>query len=270
MNRSRAWTIVPLVIGAPMLLAGCGGSQGGDQTTPEPAAERDGEDGYHRASSPDLGEDDDDGLQIEGLGGRLGVYEINQGIQPHAGALDKCHTSNQGRRRYIGGEVELAFVVHPDGKVKSVRMIRSDLGAWPMEQCLLDVGRQIVFPEPEGNGEADFTVPLSFAGRGRVITWDQTQAQAEVAEHLADLAACAQETGVAEPQSVLVTAYVGTRGQVQSVGFATPGAADAAAGATALDQTWAECAEAKALAWTLTDPMGQIAKMTFAYPAGAP
>ena len=256
-------------MGAPVLLGavGCGGSQSAEQTTPETESAREGEDGYHRASAPDIGEGEDDGLQIEGLGGRLDVYDINQGIQPHAGALDRCHTSNQGRRRYIGGDVELAFVVHPDGKVKNVGLIRSDLGAWPMEQCLLDIGRQIVFPAPEGNGEADFTVPLSFAARSRVTVWDDVQAQAEVAEHLADLAACAEETGVEDPQAVRITAYVGTRGQVQSVGFATPGEATAIA---PLDPTWAECAEAKVLAWSLSDPMGQIARLTFTYPAEMP
>lgn len=269
MKRAHGWTIIPALAGmlcaaaATTVMTGCGGGPSTAKTTPAPApAEDDEAFGPHRARGPEIDEEEDDGLQIEGLGGRLDVYSIRQGLEPHAGALNDCHASRQRRRRYIGGDVELAFVVNPDGTVKTVRLSKSDLGAWPMEQCLLEASRQMVFPEPEGNGEADFTVPLRFPSRGRMTVWDAAQAQAEAAEHLADLAACAADTGTEEPQSVLITLYVGTRGQVQSVGFAAP--------AAPVDDAWATCAEAKAMAWTLTDPRGLIAKMTFAYPAPEP
>jgi len=52
--------------------------------------------------------------------------------------------------------------------------------------------------------------------------------------------------------------YVANRGVVKSVGFSVKGD-------TALPDEWADCAEAKAKAWTLTDPRGKITKLSFVY-----
>lgn len=264
MKRAHGWLISIGTLAGTLAATGCGGGQGTSSTAPESASPGDDEAmARHRAMGPQVDdEEDDDGVAIEGLGGRLDVYHIRQGLEPHEGKISDCHVSRQGRRRYIGGQVELAFVVNADGTVKSVRFLRSDLGAWPIERCLLEVGRGIVFPEPEGNGEADFTLPLSFSARGRVALWEQEQAQAEVGERMAELAACAAEAGTEEPGKVSITLYVGTRGQVQSVGFAAPDAA--------LDDAWATCAESKIMAWSLSDPRGQVAKLHVVYPTPTP
>ena len=59
----------------------------------------------------------------------------------------------------------------------------------------------------------------------------------------------------APPSDVVVTLYVGTRGKVQSVGFASS--------AAPLSDGWADCAAEMIQSWQLVDPRGQVAKLTY-------
>ena len=239
---------------------GCGG--GGKQVEkPDETAgeEDDGGDraGDRRASVPDIGEDDDDGVQIAGLKGRLDPYDIKQGLAPHQNDLFACFTDKVGRRKYLGGGVEFQFVVNPDGTVKRAFMLRSDLGNWDMEKCMLDICQSMTFAKPQGRAEADFTVPLEFDARRVVVTWDDARVQEVVTEEqVATLSACAEETGVADPSGVWLTIYVGSRGKVLSVGMAVP--------TGPIDPTWAQCAHDKVKEWALVDPRGR-AKFSYQY-----
>lgn len=237
--------------------AGCGGKGEGAK---EPEVEDDGEGtGRRRGQGPDIGEDEpDDGLQIEGLRGRIETYDIQQGVEPHAQAIDDCFTQNRGKRRWLGGQVELAFLVGAEGAVQTVHMSQSNLGAWPVERCLLALARGMTFVKPKGGPTAEFTLPLAFSSRTPPDEWDQARGGAEVTTHEASLAECS-EAGAA-PASAWITLYVGTRGQVQSVGFSS---------SAPVDEAWATCAEQKVLAWTLSDPKGRIVRMTFTFPPDA-
>lgn len=242
------------------LAAGCGG-KGDSAAAREPTAGDDGDGpSGRRGMAPDIGEEeDDDELQVEGLRGRLDTYDIQEGVKPHAGAIDKCFTANRGKARYLGGSVELLFIVARDGTVQNVHLSRSDLGSWPVERCLLEVSRGMTFVKPKGGAPAEFTLPLGFTARTPPEDWDGGRAAVEVTDkHLATLATCA-EAGAA-PASAWITVYLGTRGQVQSAGFATT---------APIDEAWAACAEQELLGWMLSDPQGRIARMTFAYPPEA-
>ena len=92
------------------------------------------------------------------------------------------------------------------------------------------------------------------AGSG-ALPWDEDQAIRAVGGKYAELGGCARSGG-GDPSDVTVTIYVGTRGKVQSVGFAAP---------AGVAEAWADCAEAKVSAWTLTDPRGKVAKLSFVY-----
>lgn len=234
--------------------AGCGGKSEGARA---PAIEDDGEAPSHRrGQAPDIDDGPDDGLQVEGLRGRIDSYDIQQGVKPHVQAIDDCFTQNRGKQRWLGGQVELAFVIDAQGAVQTVHMSQSNLGAWPVERCLLEVGGAMTFVKPKGGPTAEFTLPLGFSSRTPPDAWDQARAAAEVTAHEAGLAACS-DAGAA-PASAWITLYVGTRGQVQSVGFAASAPVDAA---------WATCAEQTILGWTLSDPQGRVARMTFTFPA---
>jgi len=234
-------------------LGGCGGSDK-PVAAPEPVEET----GGRRRAPPDDEDESDDGVEIEGLRGHLERGEIEAGVSPHHDALSTCFTSRVGKRRFLGGQVELKWLVARDGSVKQVVVTASDLGAWEVEKCLIEVGRRMHFARPKG-GEAEFSLPLDFPARGGVLPWDGDRAATEVEAHLADLAQCT-DTGAgaaaAGPSEVVVTLYVGTRGQVQSAGFAAE---------SPLDDTWADCAAALMLEWTLTDPRGKVAKLAFRY-----
>ena len=269
-RRSRGRALA-LASASALTLAALGGCGGGDK----PAAERPeaGDDmdedrgSYRRSQAPDIGEDDsDDGLAVEGLRGRLDNYDIQEGVQPHAGALDACFSSYRkaGKRRYLGGRIELAYVVAKDGSVDSVHTLKSDLGAWPVERCLLEVAREMSFARPKGGAAAEFTLPLEFTAQRAPVTLEGDEGSAALAvageDALQALADCAEQGEV--PERTAVTLYAGLRGAVQSVGFATPeGPADA---------TWLDCAEQAVMGWTVADPKGKITRMTFEFSREAP
>jgi TonB family protein len=241
-----------------ILCAACGG---GDKPVDNPSQPDDDDDrvgrgdgaGGRRSAVPGDDDDDDDDLEIEGLRGHLDPHDVQQGVRPHSSGLVACFTKHVKKRGYIGGKVQLVFVVTPVGAVEQVQVQESDLGAWDVEACLLGIARQMQFKQPRG-GQAEFDLPLEFQPKRNVLWWDEERTETEVGvERMAELAACEPE-----PANVWVTLYVGTRGKVMSSGFASPSKQP-------IDDGWATCASAAIAAWTLTDPRGQIAKGGFRF-----
>lgn len=201
-------------------------------------------------------EDDEseEGVTIVNARGHMDPKVVEVGMAPHTQALTECYTTQLKKRRWLGGRVVLHWDIKKDGTVTAVRLAESDLGAWPIEKCLLDVARLAEFGPPI-NGDADFQIPLEFTAKGRLISWDDDQATRAVGGQLVKLDACATKK-VPAPSDVTVTLYVGPGGKAQSVGFA---------GKTVIDDAWAECAAKAALALRLPDPKGQIAKLAVKY-----
>ena len=228
------------------MAAACGGA---DAPARQPVARP----AHHERVIPprSADDDDDDGVEIEGLKGHLDQADIQAGVEPHHDALTSCFMSRVGKRRFLGGQIELAWRIARDGSVKEVQIAAGDLGAWPIEKCLLEVSRSMTFARPKG-GLAEFSLPLDFPPRGTVLSWDEQKAQTEIEDKLPELAACDGAGG-----EVVVTLYVGTRGQVQSVGFSSPGAP--------YSDAWADCAAEAIGGWTLSDPRGQVAKLAFRF-----
>jgi len=212
------------------------------------------------AHDDDDGGGEDDGLELISDRGHVDPDVAAQRIGPHAEALNACYADRLARRKWLGGSVELTWDLAADGTLTGVKVAQSDLGAWPVEKCLLAVAREVEFGKPIG-GKADVTFPVSFSAGSMAMAWDEDQALRAVGGKSTELATCAKAGG-GNPTNVTVTIYVGTRGKVQSVGFASPGG---------LTEAWADCAEAKVAAWTLTDPRGKVAKLSFVYrPAATP
>ena len=247
-------------------LAACGGS---DKPTQGPDGVASGDDDHqvelgdrdrkHETRVPTLDDDDDDddepGLEVKGLKGSLSSYDIQAGVEPHAGSISACYSSNLKKRRYLGGDITFKFTVKIDGDVKLVQLSKSDLGAWDVEKCMLSVARTMKFAAPKG-GEAEFTLPLEFDATRSVIWLEEEAGLAQVKELKGELGSCASETKTRAPNDVMVTLYVGRRGAVTSVGFASPAKQPIA-------DDWADCAEAKIRAWVLADPLGKVAKIAF-------
>lgn len=231
-------------------LVACGGSRKPAPVDPAPPADARPVD---HADADDPGEDD--GLELVSDRGKFDPEVAAAKVAPHAAALNACYTDRLARRRWLGGAVDLTWSVAADGTLTSVHLTHSDLGAWPIEQCLLEVARQVEFGRPQGHGKAEVTFPVTFAGGSTAVAWDEDKAVRAVGGKPVELATCAKPGG-GDPTNVAVTVYVGTRGKVESVGFAAP---------QPLAPAWADCAAAKVSAWTLTDPRGKVAKLAFVY-----
>lgn len=242
-------------------VAGCGGatSAGGGTTAPKDSRDR----------AQELAAEDD-GVTLQSSRGVLEPEQIRAVVEPHTNELSACYVSRVGDRRWLGGRVTLKWELGEGGEVRSVQIADSDLGAWPVEKCLLSVSRRLRFPAPRG-GATDFTVPLEFSATGQAAVWGQAQSAAAVGGQLAKLDACGAEepaTGEAQaltqagealaPRDVLLTLYLGAQGQVLSAGFAV----EEAAGFT---DRWAECAHKAALSWRLTEPRVPVAKLSVRY-----
>jgi hypothetical protein len=203
--------------------------------------------------------DPDDGLDVQSTRGHLDPDEIQEALEPHAQAMQDCYLDKVGKQKWLGGKVELKWEVDGTGAQTATLIDSSDLGAWPIEQCLLAEARATTFPAPHGDKPTDFTVPFDFSAPRPAGDWDEDQSNAVVSKHVKDLSTCAKSAKTDDPTDVTVTLYLGTRGKVQSAGFASP---------ATIPDAWAACAEKKVLGWQLTDPKGQVVKVSFVYRQG--
>ena len=217
------------------------------------------------------------GVQIINARGHMERAAIDAGLAPHTAELSDCYTTKLNKRRWLGGHVALHWDISKDGTITAVKLAESDLGAWPIEKCLLDVARSAEFGKPVG-GDADFMLPLDFSAKGQPAIWDEDQGLRAVGGQLAKLDTCDKPPKPAKappkakkadpkkeppkqkfsvPDDVTITVYVGPQGKAHSVGFSS-------ATSVIVDE-WAECAEKTALAWRLPDPKGQVAKLAIRY-----
>lgn len=200
----------------------------------------------------------DDGVELASDKGHVEPAAVEAGLAPHRAALTSCYTERVGKRRWLGGRLSLRWEVAADGAIERVVLADSDLGAWPVEKCVLQVAREASFGKPVG-GPAEVALPFDFSPTGRPAApriWDDDQSLRAVGGQVARLDACARGK-IAMPDDVRITLYVGPRGRAASVGFASA--------RTELDEAWADCAEKAALAWRLPDPRGEIAKLAVRY-----
>ncbi len=242
--------------------AGCGGGVAPTPTTPlvreAPPTPDPPPDRIARADQPggpgDGDGPDEDGLDVSSTRGSVDPTVVSARLQPRASAIEACYASQVGRRKWLGGGVELTWDVAADGAIRSVALASSDLGAWPIEKCVLGVARTVSFGVPRGNKPARVTAPVSFSSGSGAVRWDQAKTDKAVGPRLVKLAPCA--AGGAAPTDVTITMYLGTRGKVQAVGFASP---------RGFAEAWADCAERAILAWSLTDPRGKVAKLSITF-----
>lgn len=237
------------VLGAAVAaLAGCGGSRPRAEPGPTVSPVL-----LTRVPVEELPAEDDVAL-VHGKG-HVEPAVVEAAIAPHRDALTACYLQRVGKRRWLGGQLTLRWDVAADGAMTQVVLAESDLGAWPIEKCLLDLARTITFGAPIG-GAAEVVLPLALAARGRVVIWKDEQSDRAVGTQLGKLDRCARGKVVA-PRNVRITLYVGPHGRVQSVGFSS--------NSHAIDDAWAACAEKLVLGWSLPDPKGQVAKLGVRY-----
>ena len=174
-----------------------------------------------RGTSPRAAVADDD--QSMGMQMSIGVLDeraVDRAMAPHVPAMVDCFERAGDARRYLSGQVVLRFVVEASGSVSDIHVIKNELGNYPVERCLIDAGRRIAFPRPEGNRKTDFEYSLRFRSTGemRVLDWKGDNVAIRVAS-TNDFSTC----GVLGPQRVEAIAYVEPAGTIGSVGFVSQG-----------------------------------------------
>ena len=105
---------------------------------------------------------DDHAMELQMSLGVLDERAVDTAMAPHLPAMVECFDRLGDARRYLSGQIVLRFVVEASGSVSDVHVIKNELGNHPVERCLIDVGRHIVFPPPEGNRRTDFEYSMRF------------------------------------------------------------------------------------------------------------
>lgn len=272
---------IGIVVAALAACAGCGGRAPAPSNGDAPAARARG------FAAPMHQEDADDGVDLTSSRGVLDPEQIRASVEPMSNELSACYISRVGARSWLGGQVSMKWQLSADGEIRDVHVADSNLGAWPVEKCLLGVARKMKFSAPRG-GPADFLVPLEFSATGTAAVWDERRSREAIGDQLSKLSECRIDPALASeaaaaarsgksgklksgklkpaspapvteaPREVVITVYVGAHGLPQSVGFATPEP-------HGWSETWAECAEKVALAWRIPDSRGAVAKLAVRY-----
>jgi hypothetical protein len=263
----RRYRVMALVISG---VAACGGKH---STTNVPVVEPLATDAQKHVTVEPHTDDEDSDIEVVSSHGHMEPAAIEKAMAPHTNDMAACYTELVGTRKWLGGSVQLHWWVDSNGKQTAVALGDGDLGAWPIEKCILDIARSIVFPKPKG-GKADFSVPLQFSAKGRATVWDADRSLAAIGGQTKKLDDCRKVAGEIKPTkyvaksrhdviamtdehhdtTVAITVYVGPGGKAASVGFATTSG-------TAPSDPWFDCAEKIAMAWRLPDPRGQYAKL---------
>jgi hypothetical protein len=209
-------------------------------------------------------DDENTDMQVTSSHGKMDPADIEKAMASHTTAISECYTEQVGTRKWLGGDVLLHWWIDANGKLTSVALGDGDLGAWPIEKCMLDIARSITFPKPKG-GKAEFTVPMQFSAKGRAMAWDSDKSLAAVGGQTKKLDECRKLAQLGsnpdgDATTVAITIYVGPGGKAQSVGFATT------VGMPPADP-WFDCVEKIAMGWRLPDPRGHYAKLAIAVDA---
>ena len=201
-----------------------------------------------------------DGMQIEGVVGELDATQVEKTLTEGRAELRKCYEDISGRLFYLGGKMEVKLLIAQTGKARSVAMLRSTVGSYEVERCVVSLMQKMAFPQPKG-GDGELTFPVEFAARTPVQAWQSDKIADAVHKALPTWKSCQSKgrkpkageksAGVA---SIRATLYVGPGGQVTSAGFSAN---------DPIDDKVAGCLLDKVLALRLDDPLGKMAKVSY-------
>lgn len=217
--------VVSLIAGS---VFGCASQKGGTMATDQPSAK------HRRRASAQTSFENSAGARQMGLENETGVYEsgdIEDTMSAHMDEVRDCHGRAGDARRYVAGKVTLRFTVAGDGVPQDVLVVATDLGNYNVERCLVDVGRKVKFPPPEGHKAATFEYPVEFRSTHEMMQIqdldDSLKVDRDVAALMHSLAACGPVTETGASASF----YIEPNGNVTSVGLASEAPLDEQAGA---------------------------------------
>lgn len=205
--------LVPCVI--PLLASGCGTeSSSRSHASDRPAKRR-------RAPKEGTFESSNGARQMA-VQNEVGVYDhadVEQAMEEHFGEVRGCYARAGRAQRYASGTVTLRFLVRGDGTPTDVHVISTELGNYEVERCLVELGRDIKFPPPQGRKATSFEYPVEFRSTQemKVVDVDDTlRAERDVPKLMRALADC----GTVAEGGASALLYIDPSGGVGSAGMA--------------------------------------------------
>jgi hypothetical protein len=173
-----------------------------------------------------LGNEKDEDVELDFDQGYFNQGDVNEILEQHTTRLTGCYERAGGATKFAGGIVKLRFLVGPDGVVRDVLVIDTEIGNYPVERCLVVEGRKIPFPKPGGGSGADFEYSLEFRSskQTHVVDWQKDVLRKRVLAKLPSLGRCGNP-GLGD-RPVAAVAYISPRGSIVSVGLASAGQLD--------------------------------------------
>jgi TonB family protein len=178
------------------------------------------------------------GAREMAMDNEMGVYEtadIEETMAAHMEDVRGCYARAGKARKYAGGKVLLRFNVSGEGKPQDVLVVENDLGNYDVERCLVDVGRHVKFPPPDGKKATTFEYPVEFRSTHDVDVQDlddSLKIDRDVGNAMKTLTNC----GAVTPTGASAVFYVDPRGAIASVGFSSESPLDEQAGACVVSE----------------------------------
>lgn len=226
---------------------------------PKPKAPPTEVESKHKMVNPlEVGDEAEDGMQVEGTLGQLDQVSIQEGLAPRMTAVTACFNRRVARKPYLGGQVDLGFRVARDGALKKLTMTASSVGDYAVEQCIRQEMQKASFSRPRG-GEAEFTYSLTFQGRYSPLVWDPGMVKDEINKNLEELLTKKEgrkKTTLSAPNGLVVTFYVNRRGRVTTAGLVAE---------DPIDEEFAAAFIENLKRIEFVDPQSRCAKVTYTW-----
>jgi hypothetical protein len=242
-----------MALAAPLTLLACASTSGADRSSSGKLTS-----GYEVRDAVES--DDTDGLQVRLDHGVISQEAAQEAVMRRWKDLTGCYAQAGTAMGFAEGPVTLRFLVDPAGATTDVRVIKTRLGNFEVERCLITVGRGIRFPRPSGNAEATVDYPLEFRSTGEIPVVDLIAE--DLTDHLPGLfARLGSECEQLGAEEVQATMYIDAAGTVRSVGLAA---------LTAVDEQKASCVSAAIRRWNVRTGavQGGLGRVTVAVRSG--
>jgi TonB family protein len=195
-------------------------------------------------------------MKLDNEMGVLDSSAVEETLQGHFAEVRACYRRAGKAQHYAGGKVTLRFLVRGDGHAQDVWVVESTLGSYPVERCLVEVGRRVVFDAPSGRKATTFDYPVEFRSTNQmtVLDIDGLKIDHDVASFLPQLAAC----GPLAKESVAAIIYIEPNGFPGSVGLAT---------GAELDEDAGDCVVETIRSWKMSASLpGRVLRANFSIP----
>ncbi|HEY2730867.1 MAG TPA: TonB family protein [Polyangia bacterium] len=232
MSKSVRRPVVPLLAATLALVASAVTGCATDEEARRAAAEQESmaraAQGDPAASSVPASHEPAPRMQLQGTFGVVDTVDVEDALQARFDDVRACYARAGKAQEYADGRVLLRFLVAGDGHPQDVWVISSSLGNYPVERCLVEVGRSVVFRAPAGRKPTTFEYPVEFrsTNAATVLDIDGLKIHRDVSTFMPQLAACGQLAKA----PVVAMMYIEPNGFPGSVGLATDVALDEDAG----------------------------------------